>query len=172
MLLPRVVVLSAFIDPKVSLALAPRLIVPAIVGVAFFAMTARHGQPAGTSSESAPELGSPLAFPASLRMALLFQLAVSVIAVARSRWGTPGLYASAVALGFTDVDALTVSATESAVPTVLAAQAIVLGIMSNTVLKMTISAVLGREYFRRFTLVALTAMGVACAVSLWIWGWQ
>jgi uncharacterized membrane protein (DUF4010 family) len=175
-LFPRILVLSAFINPAVALALIPRLLLPSAVGVACFVVAARHGQPISTTSpassqETSGNSGNPLALLTSIRMALAFQIAISVIALARAHWGTSGLYTGAAVLGFTDVDALTVSATQSQVSAVFAAQAIMLGIIANTALKLTISSVLGRTGFRGFTVASLGGIMAGCAASLWL-AWQ
>jgi uncharacterized membrane protein (DUF4010 family) len=100
-------------------------------------------------------------------MALAFQLALTVLAYVREHWGTGGLFATATFLGLTDVDALTMSMSrldDSATP-VLAAQAIVVGILANTALKFTVSTVLGAPAFRRIAGLGLAALGAATALA-------
>lgn len=171
-LLPRVVLVSAIINPSVAVALVPRLLVIALIGVvACVGLLYRYR--ADLHGASSPPLvaQNPLAFGTSLRMALAFQVAISVIAVVRAKWGNPGLYAGATILGLTDVDALTVSTAQGGFPAVVAAQAIVLGITANTLLKATVSAALGHPHLRRMTVPVLFAMAIGNMVVLGVW-WQ
>jgi len=169
-LIPRVIVVSAFIDPGVALALMPRLLASAVMGVgAFLALLYRHRAdlPEPVSIPQAPR--SPLALTSALRMALAFQVGISIIAIVRVKWGAPGLYAGATVLGLTDVDALTVSTAQSGFMPTIAAQAILLGITANTLLKAAVSVVLGDRRLWRITLAVLLAMAVGnvCVLSLW-----
>jgi len=57
---------------------------------------------------------------------------------------------------------------ESSVATDIAARAIVIGILSNTVLKTILAAFLGRARFRQLTVAGLVVMGLALSLSLWL----
>lgn len=169
-LLPRVLVVSALVDPSVALALLPRLLVSAVIGVAAFLVLLRRHRadvPDPSSTPQAPR--SPLAFTSALRMALAFQVAISLMMIVRVNWGTPGLYVGATVLGLTDVDALTVSTAQSGFIATIAAQAILVGITANTLLKAAMSVVLGERRFWRMTLVVLLAMAVGnvCVLAFW-----
>ena len=80
-------------------------------------------------------------------MAAGFQVVLTAIPFVQQLWGTPGVLASAALLGLTDMDALTLSMCRLAAAdgAGLAAAAIAVGILSNTLLKLTLAAVLGRE---------------------------
>jgi uncharacterized membrane protein (DUF4010 family) len=166
MLLPRVVVVSAFLNADVAIALIPMLAIPAVLGTCLFFFLPQHdaGEP------SAPELEhkSPLGLAGSIRMAVAFQVAVSVLAVIRSVWGTAGLYAGAAALGFTDMDALTVSMSRSSNAAHMLAQAIAVGIISNTVLKLIISLIFGNGRFRRIAIPGLLVLAAGSVAGLWL----
>jgi len=171
-LFPRVVVVSAVMNPAVGLALIPRLLFPAAIGAGVFLLLLYRHRTELSEHVPAPQTPrSPLALVSSLRMALAFQVAISLVAVVRSRWGMPGLYAGASALGLTDVDALTVSTAQSGVAASIAAQAIMIGIVANTLLKITVSLVLGHKRFQRIACFTLLAMGVAMVAVLGVW-WQ
>jgi uncharacterized membrane protein (DUF4010 family) len=69
-------------------------------------------------------------------------------------------------LGLTDVDALTISMARSAATGTaaeIAARAIALGILANTLLKLAIAVVVGRRRFALRAAVPLGAMAVALA---------
>jgi hypothetical protein len=50
----------------------------------------------------------------------------------------------------------------------IAAMALTIGIMSNTIVKLTIALVVGRGTFRAVTALGLGAMAAALAASLWL----
>jgi uncharacterized membrane protein (DUF4010 family) len=101
-------------------------------------------------------------------MAVAFQVALTVIAAVRERWGATGVYATATVLGLTDVDALTMSMSrlDGGMSTELAASAITIGILANTGLKLTVGASLGGASFRRVVVPGLLGLGIATGVAL------
>ena len=111
---------------------------------------------------------NPLRLASALRMAVAFQVALAAITYVRSAFGTTELYGTAALLGLTDVDALTVSMSSpsSLLAANMAARAIAIGILANTLLKGTIALVLGRAAFRRAAAVGLLALGAASAAAL------
>jgi len=165
-LFPRVVVLSAVINPQVAIALIPRLMIPTAIGVVLFVLVARTEREKTGMALQPHE--SPLRLAASIRMAIAFQVAMSVLAFVRRTWGTGGVYATAAALGFTDVDALTVSMTQTNTHLDVIAQAITIGILSNTVLKLILSVALGERQFRKLAALGLVAIALGCGVGLWL----
>ena len=103
-------------------------------------------------------------------MALAFQISMLAIEFVRSRWSLPGLYATAAVLGLTDVDALTVSmsgATDMLSESV-AARAIGVGILANTIFKAILAASLGGRGFRMLAVGGLLLMAASTAAALWI----
>ncbi len=102
-------------------------------------------------------------------MAVLFQAVLFAVYAVRSHWGNSAVLLSGAVLGFTDVDALTISmakSDEGQIVTSVAAEAIAIGILSNTVLKLLLAVALGRASFRKLTPIWLTAMATAGAVSI------
>jgi hypothetical protein len=90
--------------------------------------------------------------------------------VVRAHYGQTEILASAALLGFTDMDALTVSMTKlgaDAAMVSLAALAIAVGVVSNTVLKMSLVLVLGSPGMRRFGGIGLAILGAASVVGIW-----
>lgn len=164
MLFPRVLIATAVLAPTLAWALWPAFLAPVAIGLVLLARGIRdHNEPT-----DAPEDRNPLNIVAALQMTVLFQVVLSLVSLAESRFGDAGLYASAGVLGLTDVDALTISMAErtSTGTTVeVAAAALVLGILANTVVKTTIALVVGRGGYRTFATLGLAAM----AVSLGAW---
>jgi uncharacterized membrane protein (DUF4010 family) len=72
----------------------------------------------------------------------------------------------------TDVDALTISMARYVAPTLsveTAALAIAVGVLSNTVLKLTVAMFFGSPAFRRVAGVALFGMVLVAGASIVIW---
>jgi uncharacterized membrane protein (DUF4010 family) len=93
---------------------------------------------------------------------------MTAIDFVRARWQLPGLYATAAALGLTDVDALTVamSRTSLEMPADLAAKAIAVGILANTLFKIALSLGIGTRKFRLRAAGGLGGIALAIGASL------
>ena len=107
-------------------------------------------------------------------MALAFQVVLLVIAFMQQRIGNSGVLASATLLGLTDMDALTVSMTRLGADvslTQIAAQAIGIGVLSNTLLKLTLALVAGTAGYRMRVALMLGAMAIASGAGLWL-AWE
>jgi uncharacterized membrane protein (DUF4010 family) len=111
---------------------------------------------------------NPLRLGAAIRMALAFQVAISMIAYVQGHWGVTGVFATASVLGLTDVDALTMSMSrlDAGLTAELAAMAIVVGILVNTVMKLGLSIAFGGKEYRRIVVYGLAGLGVATALAL------
>ena len=160
--------MSAILNSSVSLALLPFLASAALIGALIVARDWKSGDSKDNLGELPP--GNPLRLWMAIRMAVLFQIAMIAIDYVRSVWTTPGLYATAAALGLTDVDALTVamSRSEGAMPAELAARAIAVGIVANTAFKVMLSLALGGPGFRRAAAGGLLALGSLIGLTLWL----
>jgi uncharacterized membrane protein (DUF4010 family) len=94
-----------------------------------------------------------------------------VMAFVRSRFGAPGIIASAALLGLTDMDALTLSMSRlGAEPEMLplAGLAMAVGVLSNTVLKLVVVLTVGGGEFRSRAGLALLGLGLASGAGLWL----
>ncbi len=115
------------------------------------------------AAHSAPD--NPLQLSAALQMALLFQAVLYVVHAARLWGGTAGLVTSGALLGLTDVDALTLSmARASDHPS--APLALLAGVLSNSLLKLTVAATLGSGPFRKYASAGLGLLALASALFL------
>jgi len=165
-MLVRVVVASAVLNPRLAMAL-PRYVGPAFLIGVVVVLLAWRTNTAVSSPESPAD--SPLQLRAALQMTGLFQLALFVILAVQSRWSSQALVATSAAVGLTDLDALTLSLARTSVtvadisPTTIA---LVAGILSNTLLKLVVALVVGRGVFRFATTLALVAMAVAMGIML------
>ena len=167
-LIPRVLVVSAAFNPRVSLALLPLLLPVVVIGGWVVWRDWGASGPAERHDTEVPVEKNPLRLAAAIRMALAFQIAMSLVEYAQATWATPGLYSSAVVLGLTDVDALTVGMSRPAagIVPVIAARAIAVGILANTAFKLLLTLTLGTPRFRRSASTGLAGMAAGTALAL------
>ncbi|NOT45478.1 MAG: MgtC/SapB family protein [Acidobacteria bacterium] len=166
MLFPRVLLASLVLQPALAAALWPAFVLPLGIGLLLVGRGLRESETAPTA---APPDQNPLRVGAALQMAVLFQVVLVVVTHVTARFGAGGLYASAVALGLTDVDALTVSMarlTGEATPAALTAVAVTLGVLTNTLVKLGITLTLGGGAFRARAAAGLALMAVSLAGAL------
>jgi uncharacterized membrane protein (DUF4010 family) len=173
-LVPRVLVVSAVLNQEVATLLAPFIIPAGLVGAAIVAVAWKYGSRWATPATDGPaqwltgDDRSPLRLWVAIRLAILFQLAIMAITLARSFWSVQGVYGSAVVLGLTDVDALTVSMStpSTAIAPMIAARAIGVGILANTIVKLGIAVAAGSGRFRLIAGAVLLAMAAITAAML------
>lgn len=165
-LIPRILVISAFMNPAVAARAAPVLAPAAVIGIVFVFLTHRHTDEKAANGEILER--NPLRFLQALQMALAFQVALSVIAWMRPMFGDLGVYGTGAALGLTDMDALTfsMSARTSGIDPLVAARALGIGVLANTMFKLALSAGIGRGTFRSRASVALGLMAVVTGVAI------
>jgi len=162
----RVAVIAAAIAPRVGWWSLRYLLPPLVVGAATAFILMRHRR---AGEEATSELANPLALGAALRMALLFQAVLYAVEWSRGWFGSTGVLWSAAALGLTDMDALTFSMARLGTDPAqveLAARALGVGLLSNTLLKCAIAAFLGIAAVRRQAVVGLLLIAAACGGAL------
>jgi uncharacterized membrane protein (DUF4010 family) len=173
-LVPRVLAISGVINQQVALRLIPYILPAGLIGAGIVGWAWIYGK-----KWTAPDVPEPLSWMSggdksplrlwvAIRLAIVFQLAIIAITWARSTWAIQGVYGSAVVLGLTDVDALTVSMStpSTAVLPAIAARAIGIGILANTVVKLAIAVGAGSGKFRQITAIGLLGMVAVAAAML------
>ncbi len=167
-LIPRVLIVSAVLNTDVAIRLAWFLLPPAALGVAML-LWSRRGH---TDSEQGVSLdvANPLRLGNAIQMAMAFQVAMVLLSFVRGMWGSTALYPAAAVLGLTDVDALTVSMSriDGSVVPAIAARAIAIGILANTLLKLGLTVAMGNNRFRRVASAGLGGLAAASVVGLLI----
>ncbi|MDE3155399.1 MAG: DUF4010 domain-containing protein [Acidobacteriota bacterium] len=166
----RILVASAALNLEVAKAELPLFAAPLAVG-ALMTVAGFRRTPRDVADVEVPD--NPLQLGSALQMALLFQVVIVAVAFVRARFNAAGLTVSGAVLGLTDVDALTISMARAAsegVAAHIAAQAIAVGALSNTVLKAGLGLWLGTPAFRRSVTAGLAALGAALVVSLVLFG--
>lgn len=166
-LFARVVALVGALNPALGRAALVYLLPAFLVGVVVIAVAYRRQGVAPAETEH-PQ--SPLGLVAAIQMAALFQVVLYAIHYARELFGDAGLLVTAALLGLTDVDALTYSMVKMSQGddelARMAARALAVGALSNTVLKLLIAASVGRGRFRGMVVLGLAVLGLAVAVGL------
>ncbi|MGE0040721.1 MAG: MgtC/SapB family protein [Vicinamibacterales bacterium] len=164
----RVLAAAAVLSPAMALALARDVGLPFLVGAAMVAARFRR-ESAGAPAPSGPD--NPLQLRSALEMTVLFQVVLFGVYLARDVFGDVGLLVSGAVLGLTDTDALTLSMARSVgagVDAALAARAVTIGILSNTVLKLGLALAVGGPGFRRQAGLALGVLAAALAAVVLI----
>ncbi len=162
----RVVVGTAILQPPLALAVLPYVALPVVVGAVATALGLRRAPARGAALAPPP---NPLDFRSALEMAALFQVVFVAVGAVRQVWGDVGLVVSAAVVGLTDVDALTVSVARTASQGIemgVAAKALTVGMLANTVLKLILALALGEPRFRRLAAAGLFALACATVVGL------
>jgi uncharacterized membrane protein (DUF4010 family) len=160
----RVNITAAVLNREVGAALIPYMLVPGLLGAALFAWGLRR-----VSNGTIPNDGqdNPLQLSSAIRMAVLFQFVLYCVTAIRDTWGGSGLIISGAILGLTDVDALVISAAKTGTGNLnTATVSTVVGTISNTVLKMSLAAVLGKGRFRVLVVCGLAALAITSGVIL------
>lgn len=174
-LVPRVLIISAALSTAVALSLAPLIAPAGLIGAGIVALAWKrshaweiHGDAVEPASWLTPDDRHPLRLWVAIRLAVIFQLAMMLIAFVRDLWAVEGLYTTAVVLGLTNADALTVSMSSpsASISAEIAARAIAIGILANTVVKLAISVAMGSGRFRLLAAGALIAMAASIAAAI------
>jgi uncharacterized membrane protein (DUF4010 family) len=166
MLFPRVFIATFVLHTTVAWALLPYVTAPFAAGAIALLLWLRRN-PDGVFQIDMP--ANPLQIGPALQMAVTFQVVLFAVKWVQHAYGDPGLLVSGAVLGFSDVDALTISMAKGAAAGVapsVAAEAIAIGICANSLLKLGLALALGTPQFRRVSGAALAAITVASAVSI------
>lgn len=162
----RVAVATAVLNPALARSLVWYLLPPFLVGGLILATGLRHTR---GETEGIEPPANPLQIRAALQMAVLFQVVLVAVEMARRTWGDTGVVFSGAVLGLTDVDALTISmarGARAAIPLEVAARAVAVGILANTALKLVLAVAIGQARFRQMVGAALAAMALVLVALL------
>ena len=166
MLYPRVLLATAVLNLALLPYVLPYLVLPALLALAMTWLGLRQSDGNDVTEEP---VANPLQLPVALQMAVIFQGVLMLVWFAGRYWGDRGILGTATVLGLTDVDALTISMARHVAPRIsyeTAALAIAIGVLSNTVLKLTVALFFGSPGFRRIAGGTLFGMVLAAGASL------
>ncbi len=168
-LLVRVTLLAAFVEPSILRVLAPVTISALLAGIAVAACRSRRDVIA--TELTIPEIKNPT----ELRAALIFS-GIYVAVLLLSTWlvdvaGSKGMYTASLVSGLTDVDAITLSSLRlfglGSLSSFQVTVSMVLAISANSVFKLGVVWVVGgRELFGRCFPAVATVVAVAASALL------
>ena len=173
MMLGRGAVLCFAISFDAFLAVWPFLLVMSLPGVAYGAWVFLRGGRRG-NGEPGPPVANPLSLKHALRFAVLYFVIVLLSRAALARYGSAGLLAVSVISGLNDMSSITLSVSQLVAKAQLlpatAAKAIVLAVMSNTLLKTALAFALASPKARRSILLVMTPTVALGFLAWWIAG--
>jgi uncharacterized membrane protein (DUF4010 family) len=159
----RVLVAVALLNAALVQPLAIYFAGPFLAGTVITLLGMRSARHVGKSSKAA---SNPLEFWSALKMAAVFQAMFYMIFWLRETWGDAGILVSGAIMGLADMDALTVAMARGGVEAATAARALAVGVVSNTVLKTTLTLVIGRGSYRWLAAGGLGLLGAALVLAI------
>ncbi|HET9693936.1 MAG TPA: MgtC/SapB family protein [Steroidobacteraceae bacterium] len=146
----------------------PALIAMSAVCAGFAWLMLRRAGRDGGEAQEVP-LRNPFSLTSAIKFAAIFALVLLVVKVVQDQAPEAGMYVVAAIAGTTDVDAMTLSMAQYALTNSpqVAAHAITIAILSNTIVKTGMVVTIGHPSIRRRTLLAtaaIVAAGVAAIV--------
>jgi uncharacterized membrane protein (DUF4010 family) len=161
----RVMVLTMILNRQIALASIPYLAVAFAAGLLFLFLARTDNN--SDSKWVSPK--NPLRLFSAIQMVLAFQLALFVFHWVRQTFGTAGTLLSSALVGLTDVDTLIFMIGKQVnLDPQLAATALVIGVIANTVLKLILAIVIGKGTFRKIAAIGLSLLAISLTVSLLI----
>lgn len=170
----RVAILCAVLGAGILPKLLPAVIAMTLCGLAAAWWIARRGDPArARKSEEQTKIRNPFSLRSTLVFGAIFALTLLAVRYGRETFGESGTLPIAAVSSMVDVDAVAIAfARAGAGPTdwLIPATAVIVAMVTNTIVKMGIGAAIGRGSFRREVALGLGAMAVVGAVAGGI-GW-
>ena len=172
----RVLVITALINRSIAAALAlPLGLMGAVmlIGAGWKYLALRRAGPSADPAGETLPLSNPFALVPALKWGVVLSLVLVASAIAQQHFGDRGLLVTAAASGLADVDAVTLAVSrqsqQGTLSTAVAALAITIAVVANTLVKGTMAVFMGRKGFgRAIALVFAFAIvvGVTTAVML------
>jgi len=164
---PRVLIEVAVVNPGLVKQIVVPLVAMLIAGVFSFYILWRRGRAEKKAEHGGIELSNPLRLTTAITFGLVFALVLVVVEAANEYFGNAGVYLASVLTSITDVDSITLSVSNLSLKGLLdarvAAIAIILATIMNTLTKAVMAMVLGTPRLRRlvsraFGVVVLTGL--------------
>jgi len=168
-MLARVAVMLVIINQAVALATLTPLALMAIPGVVWALWQYRQHRAAPTQVGT-PPLVNPLSLSLAIKFGVVYALVVFFVKVASQNLNPMWVYGVSFLSGLTDMDAIAISSAQAVsngtLSVEVAARCIVIGALSNTLVKAGLALTLGAPGFRRAIAWSLGAVFVAGAAGL------
>jgi len=170
-MLPRMTVMIVLVSPAVALASLGPLALMAIPGVAWglweWRTQVRHQHTVHT-----PALVNPLSLSTAIQFGVIYAVVRFFVKMASSSVDPTWVYAVSFISGLTDTAAISLSSAQAVVAGTLsvevASKCVVIGALSNTLVKAGLALALGGAEFRRAIAIALGGVFVAGLLGLWL----
>ncbi len=147
------------------------LLAGALILVAYAAFLFMRHREDGTEEVA---LVNPFELRPALTFGALYALILLVSSTAQLYFGDTGIFVSSILAGLVDVNAITLSMAElsnqpNGIEIITAAQAVVLAVLSNTIVRSGMVYMIGAPKLRKYMLPsAILAIVVTAAVALWL----
>ncbi len=172
---PRVLIEVAVVNPELVRQVVVPLAAMLIAGVITVYILWRRGRAEETVDHGGVELSNPLRLKTAITFGLVFAVVLVAVEAANEYFGSAGVYVASILAGITDVDSITLSVSNLSLKGLLdarvAAIAIILATIMNTIAKAVMAMVLGTPRLRRlvsraFGFVVLAGLISGAAVFL------
>jgi len=174
-MLPRVLIEVAVVNPGLVKQVVVPLVAMLIAGAIVFYFLWRRGRAEEKVEHGGVELSNPLRLKTAITFGLVFAVVLVAVEAANEYFGSAGVYVASILTGITDVDSITLSVSNLSLKGLLdarvAAIAIILATIMNTIAKAVMAMVIGTPRLRRlvsraFGVMVLTGLISGAAIFL------
>ena len=155
---PRVLIEVAVVNPGLVRQVVVPLAAMLIAGVIAVYILWRRGRAEEKADPGGVELSNPLRLKTAITFGLVFAVVLVVVEAANEYFGSAGVYIASILAGITDVDSITLSVSNLSLKGLLdarvAAIAIILATIMNTIAKAVMAMALGTPRLRHLVLIA------------------
>lgn len=172
-MLPRIAIIIFLLSPALALRIAPAfglMMIPALLYSVWQGWVARRAEKGTVAS---PAMSNPLSLITAIKFAMLYAVIAFLVKAATQLDWQAGLLPLSFVSGLTDMDAISLSMATNTrsetVPLDLAARAVILAGVANSLLKAALAAGLGSPLLRRRAggvLLATALVGVAALITV------
>ena len=166
---PRVLIEVAVVNPALVRQVVVPLATMLIAGVIAVYILRRRGRAEEKADHGGVELSNPLRLKTAITFGLVFAVVLVAVEAANEYFGSAGVYIASILAGITDVDSITLSVSNLSLKGLLdprvAAIAIILATIMNTIAKAVMAMVLGTPRLRRLVSRAFGLVVLAGLIS-------
>jgi uncharacterized membrane protein (DUF4010 family) len=166
---PRVLFEVAVVNPGLVSQVVVPLATMLIAGVIAVYILWRRGRAEEPVDHGGVELSNPLRLKTAITFGLVFAVVLVAVEAANEYFGSAGVYVASILAGITDVDSITLSVSNLSLKGLLdervAAIAIILATIMNTIAKSVMAIVLGTPRLRRLVSRAFGFVVLAGLIS-------
>jgi uncharacterized membrane protein (DUF4010 family) len=166
---PRVLIEVAVVNPGLVKHVVVPLIAMLIAGAIAFYFLWRRGRAEEKVGHGGVELSNPLRLKTAITFGLIFAVVLVAVEAANEYFGSAGVYVASILTGITDVDSITLSVSNLSLKGLIdarvAAIAIILATIMNTIAKAVMAMVIGAPRLRRLVSRAFGVMVLTGLIS-------